>query len=312
MQKKRKIKIVKSALIALTVLGLVTIHFIIPRLIIQKRITLKVSNIERYVAYDSIINDSSQFKRKKLSFKSFDGLNLSALFTHSSIDSAKGTIILIPNSSSNKYNFMEFSEVLAKRGYNSVAVDLRGFGESEGRFTTYGVKEKKDIQSLIDELYKHKDIEPIGVWGSSIGGAVAMQAMGIEKRIKFGIIECTMTDFRTSMNSYFTRLTKLKLKPLSNYIIDRSGSIGGFDTDDASPVKYAENITQPIIIAHGGKDKVFKVKYAKENFDKIESINKKFILLEEASHDDIWDVGGDKYLNNVMEFLNAHSIQLNN
>ncbi|WP_299123434.1 alpha/beta fold hydrolase [uncultured Winogradskyella sp.] len=309
MLKKRKIEIIKITLVALTIIGFVIIHFILPRIIVQKRNTIKISSTESYLKYDSIINDSSQFKREKLSFKSFDGLNLSALLTRATIDSIKGTLILVPNSSSNKYTLLDFSEFLAKRGYNSVAVDLRGYGESEGKFCTYGVKEKKDIQSLIDRLHQYENIEPIGIWGNSLGAAVAIQAMGIEKRIKFGIVESTFTDYKTSMDTYFTRLTKVKLKPLTNYIVDRSGSIGDFDVDDASPIKYAENVTQPIIIAHGEKDKVFEVKYGKENFDKIKSINKKFIVIDSAPHTYLWEVGGEEYFEKVMLFLDMQEIQ---
>ena len=302
---KRTTKIIKITFTILLILGLLFIHFIVPRVITKKRSTVKDSvHNDKYLIYDSIINDSSQFKRRKLSYTSFDGLKLSALLTYSNIEDAKGTIILIHNSASNKYYFLDFSGVLADKGFNSVAIDLRGYGESEGKFCTYGVKEKEDVRSLIDELTKYKNLEPIGVWGSSLGGAVAMQAMGIDKRIKFGIVEATYTDFKTNMDTYFTRLTKLKLKPLTNYIVNRSGSIGDFDVDDASPMKYAEKITQPILVVHGEKDPVFNIKYGKANFDKIKSTDKEFITIDSAGHANIWEVGGEKYFEKVMTFLN--------
>jgi dipeptidyl aminopeptidase/acylaminoacyl peptidase len=313
MLKKRKTKIIKIALIILTGLGFLFIHFIAPRAITKKRSSVKATiSGEKIRIYDSIINDNSQFKRKKLTWLSFDGLKLSALLTYSSLQDTKGTIILIHNSASNKYRFLDFSEFLANKGFNSIAVDLRAYGESEGQFCTYGVKEKRDIQHLINKIYKYENIGPIGIWGSSLGGAVAMQAMGTDKRIKFGIIESTFTDYKTSMDTYFTRITKLKLTPLTNYIVNRSGSIGDFDADDASPIKYAENITQPIIIAHGIEDKVFKLKYGKANFDNIKSINKKFIIVDSAAHTNLWKIGGNKYFNEVIEFINKHNIQLKN
>ena len=131
---------------------------------------------------------------------------------------------------------MELSTFLSKNGYNSVALDLRAHGESEGQFCTFGVKEIKDVKALMDYLIKNEDIEDIGIWGQSLGGAVALQALGYDNRIKFGIVESTFTDYKTIVNDYFHLNAGFSFAPFSNYLANRAASIAGFDPSDAKVV----------------------------------------------------------------------------
>ena len=55
-------------------------------------------------------------------------------------------------------NFIDLSTFLSENGFNSVALDLRAHGESEGQLCSFGVNEKKDIQKLIDYLPQHKGL----------------------------------------------------------------------------------------------------------------------------------------------------------
>ena len=67
-------------------------------------------------------------------------------------------------------------------------LNLRGHGESRGTYCTFGYKEKYDIVSVIDEIMLDKRLSKnIGIWGQSLGGAIALQTMAIDKRIKYGV-----------------------------------------------------------------------------------------------------------------------------
>lgn len=306
---KRFKKIIKRTFLVVILLGFICIHFLVPRILTEKRnsLTEALRGKKDTVNYFKTI-DTSKYKQKKLSIPSYDGLALSSLLTYTNAHSVKGTIILVHSSGSTKYSFLELSDLLARNGFNAIAIDLRAFGESEGRYSTYGVKEKKDIQSIINYLIKHEKLNTFGIWGKSLGGAVALQAMALDKRIEFGIIESAFTDFKTNMDTYFTRVTGLELKPFTNYVTNRAGTIGDFDADDASPIRYCERITQPILVVHGTNDIVFKLKYGKANFDKIPSKKKAFIKIDNAGHTNIWNVGGETYFNSVLEFMNNATV----
>ncbi|REE24515.1 serine aminopeptidase S33 family [Winogradskyella pacifica] len=301
-------KSIKRYILILITLGLLFIHFIFPRFIVETRNPIaELFKTEKATNLKTELNNNSNFKRKKLTIITFDKLKLSALLTYSNSANAKGTIILLHGSSHTKDHFIDLSEFLSINGFNSVALDSRGFGESEGQFFTYGAKETKDIQTVITQLINNEKLDNIGLWGQSIGGAFTLQTMGIDKRVKYGIAESSFTDLKANIQYYFKRHTGFNLKFFSNYLVNSAGRIAGFDPDEANPYKYSENITQPILVVHGTKDKAIPVAKGKANYLRIKSIDKEFIELKAAGHSDIWEIGGEDYFNSILEFLNRQA-----
>lgn len=309
MQNKRKVRIFKRSFLVLLILGLLITHFFVPRLISEIRSPV-VSLIKRNrnVTHKLITEENSEIKRKTISINSFDGLKISANLTYSSLDSIKGTIILLHGIRSNKTHFIDLSNFLSKNGYNSVAMDLRAHGESEGQFCTFGVNEKKDVQKLIDYLYENENLKHIGIWGQSLGGAISLQAMGFDDRLKFGIVESTFSDFKTIVNDYFDLHAGFSFTPFTNYLVNRTGNIAEFDPNDAKPIKYCENIKQPILVVHGNDDKRINIKYGKDNFLKIKTNDKEFIEIDSANHSNVWKVGGKEYFDKVLLFLDKQTV----
>lgn len=243
-----------------------------------------------------------------LFFKSFDDTQLSAYISYSQKEKAKGTIILLHGIRAYKEQFIELSEVLASHGYNSVAVDLRAHGQSEGRFCTFGVKEKQDISALMDTLLASEKLTTnIGVWGQSLGGAVALQSMGFDKRIKFGIIESTFSDFKSITHDYVKYHTGFNIQPLTDYFIKRAQKIADFDMEIARPIDFCSFIDQPIIVAHGTIDRRISIDYGRANFDEIKSEDKSFFEIEKANHLTVWQEGGPEYFDQIFAFLDRVS-----
>lgn len=303
--KNRKLKIFKRIIFITLILGLLLTHFFIPRLITEIRNpVVSLIKCNKVKDFDITSKSDEKIKRKELSIPSFDAIKLSARLTFSSLDSAKGTIILLHGIRSNKDAFFELSTFLAKNGFNSVALDSRAHGNSKGQFCSFGVNEKKDIKTVIDYLIQKEQINNIGIWGQSLGGAIGLQDMGFDKRIKFGIIESTFSDFRTIVDDYFKLHVGFSFKPFSNYLVNRAGSIADFDVDDAKPLTYCENITQPILVVHGTKDDRINMAYGKANFSKIKSKNKEFLEIHNANHLNVWAIGGKSYFDKVLVFLN--------
>jgi alpha/beta superfamily hydrolase len=133
---------------------------------------------------------------------------------------------------------MGLSNFISENGYNSVALDLRVHEDSEGKFCTFGVKEKKDVQKVIDYLIIQENLNHIGVWGQPLGGVIGLQAMEIDKRLEYGIIESTFTDFKTIVNDYFYKNAGFSCSTISNYLANRAGHIAGFNAEDDRPIKY--------------------------------------------------------------------------
>ena len=196
--------------------------------------------------------------------------------------------------------------LLAQKGFTSIALDLRAHGESEGRFCTFGVKEKKDISSLIAYLLEHESVhEPIGIWGQSLGGAVSLQAMATDKRIAFGVIESTFGDFHSIVHDHAKHYLGFNIKPITNYLICRAGRIADFDSSMAAPIEHCKQIDQPILLVHGEQDEKISVAYARKNFNNIKSNYKELLLIPKAKHTNVWELGGDEYKDRIINFVNS-------
>jgi dipeptidyl aminopeptidase/acylaminoacyl peptidase len=304
MKKHFKWKIFKRATLIITILTLVVLHFWVPRVITEIKNPFINSLKQNQIDITKPQFGENQLEGKFINFKSFDDLKISSYLTYSSLDTIKGTIIMLHGIRSSKESFIGLSSKLSKLGYNSVALDSRAHGQSEGTHCTFGVKEKKDISKLIDILTNEEKIaNNIGVWGKSLGGAIGLQAVGNDKRIKFAIIESTFSDFKTITKDYFKYHLGFNIDILTNYLVYRAGQIANFDIEEAKPLKYCENINQPILIVHGNKDQRIDIKYARQNFEKIPSEKKEFIEVQNANHLNVWKTGGEKYFNRILKFI---------
>ena len=168
--------------------GILILHFYIPRIITEIKNPLTEVKFDKVKLPEEVVTKY---------FMSFDGYKQYYNLRHSNQPVVKGTIILLHGIRSRKEQYLELSNYLSLRGYNTVALDLRAHGSSEGVHCTFGVKEKRDVASLIDELYSLGLENNLGVWGQSLGGAVAIQSTAFDDRIQFAIVESTFTNLKT-------------------------------------------------------------------------------------------------------------------
>lgn len=286
-------------------LGFLTLHFYIPRFITEINnpiIKIIKGNVNQNEPLPYI---SGPNIGKKIEIKSFDDVKLKGFLSYSKTQPTKGSIILLHGIRGYKEHFVDLSSWLTLKGYNTLALDSRAHGESEGQFCTFGVKEKQDLKSWIDTLiFKENITSNIGVWGQSLGGAIGLQALAFDQRLKFGIIESTFTNFKTISNDYFQYHLGFEWETLNNYLINRAGKLSDFNIDEASPLKYAPQVKQNILLVHGTKDKRIDIKYSRINFESIGSKNKSYLPIKNANHLTVWQEGGEDYLQKVDSFLN--------
>lgn len=231
-------------------------------------------------------------------------LFLNGYWIQSKTNMVKGIIIIVHGVGGCKESYLHLSQKLAKKGVESIIFDGRAHGQSGGQFCTYGYHEKDDISKIVDYIKTKKPSIPIGVWGSSMGGAIALLSLEQDKRLQFGLVESTFTDLGQIVFDYKKRLAKgIGIRRLSDYAIKRAGILGNFKPEKVKPIEAVKNIKQPVIIAHGEVDKNITFRYGQLLFDNLQSTDKEFVLLKNGGHENMHVAGGKAYEARMIGFI---------
>lgn len=246
-------------------------------------------------------------KGQEMFFLTRDSLKMCAYFSETPQDRCKGTIIVLHGIASCKETQFQKARILAENGWNTLALDLRAHGESEGQYCTFGHYEKQDIQTAVDTLLARWPAlapKPVGIWGASLGGAIALQAMDWDKRLGFGIVESTFDEFPNVAEEYGAdMLLGLRSQWLLHHILRKSGTIAQFDPFSVKPVAAAARIARPMLFIHGDADDKIPLSFNKRNFDAIPVQTKEWIEVRGAGHNNVWAIGGADLEKRVVRFL---------
>jgi alpha-beta hydrolase superfamily lysophospholipase len=183
-----------------------------------------------------------------------DGVKIdSVAITHDTDGPAKGTVALLHGEGESKLDYLDLGRKLAKRGYDSVLVDLRMHGWSGGEYITCGAKEKIDVQAAVNAYIADGTVvaEPIFAFGTTFGGATAIQYAAIDPRVK-GLV--VMAPWASTETKARRDLGALASPDRIHAELEKAGELAGFDPFATAAVKDAATLTCPIYIAHGTLD----------------------------------------------------------
>ena len=249
---------------------------------------------------------------EKVNLLSKDSISLQGYYVESNLETTYASIILVHGIGGCKEHFSKLAMDLANRGYASWLFDNRAHGASGGQYTTYGFFEKQDISTIVNAIEKEDPESKIGIWGNSLGGAIAIQAIENDKRIDFGIIESTFTDLNQIVLDYQRRYTYgFGFKWLCDQTLKKAGEIGRFNPKQVKPIESVKNIYCPILIAHGNEDANIRYEYGKQLFNNLKAKDKVFITVDKADHYNMSNVGGEDYKNKLFAFLDRQTNNLN-
>lgn len=220
---------------------------------------------------------------------------------------ARGTIIILHGVSESKIAGLPMAKELHDHRYNVVLYDSRCHGESGGRYCTYGYHEKFDAQSVIDFVMSRNDLHvgKIGLFGWSMGAAVALQVAAIDHRVAAVVAESGFATLRTVFDDYQRRMIKLPWHYLRNIVIKRSEYLADFKANDVAPVEAVKRIHIPLFILHGTEDNLIKYNYSEKVYNAANE-PKALWLIPGARHHDVMEVGGEEYRRRITEFFDHH------
>lgn len=302
-------KILFRMFIILFILGIVTgvviVEFMAPYAVIMPQKIDLVKNKDRfpYGAYP----EDYELKTIVLDIVSKDSVVLSNYLALSAQARSRGTMIMLHGIGGCKEDYLGIAKSLTDSGYNCLIYDARAHGQSGGEHCTFGYHEKEDVQAVVSAILAQNPKTSIGIWASSMGAAVALQALAIEPRIKFGVIESTFTELPEIVYQYQKRYCYgIGLRFASNRTLTLAGRIASFDPYKIQPIKICPQIKQPILMNHGDADHHIDIRYGKQLFEALGSVDKTFYTVKGAGHTNLYTVGGESYYENTLDFISKH------
>lgn len=260
-----------------------------------------------YVRYTNLLEPrDAGLPQEDITIITSDGLKLSCWWVPQK-RRGKGTVIYLHGVGDCKTAGVPLARLFHGHGYNVFLYDSRQHGESEGSYCTYGYYEKYDVTTVINWLGGRKNVKTgkIGVFGTSMGAAVAIQAAAVDDRIAAVVAEACFTDLRTISVDYQRRIVKLPWHFLRNVAMSRSQKIARFKARDVSPLEDVKRLSTPVLFIHGMEDRLINYEYSKALYH-VAHGPKELFLVPGANHTDVWEISGSTYEKKILSFFERY------
>ncbi len=237
-----------------------------------------------------------------------DGLTLKSWFIPAEGGETDKTIILCHGMGVNRGDLLRDTWFLAEKGFNLFYFDFRGSGESGGTLSSVGYLETRDFDAAYDFLKAHRPhaMERTAVFGSSMGGSVAVFAAAKYPEIKCLLAENTFLSYKRVISNWSWLRTRVPYFPLVPVTLAFVRMKLGADPEPFSPAHNISRVKAPVLLINGDHDDIVPLRDAEELFSLCGSEKKQLWTITGASHGKCAEVGGEVYKKRVSQFFSEN------
>jgi fermentation-respiration switch protein FrsA (DUF1100 family) len=221
-------------------------------------------------------------------FKTEDGEKLHGWF----FPGAKGhpVVLHFHGNAGNISHRLDLVQPFLREGLSVLLFDYRGFGRSEGRPSEKGLY--LDGMAAYDYLVQKEGILPgnVVLHGHSIGAAVAVE-VALKRSVKSVILESAFTS------------TKDMAKTIPLFFL-----LSPFLPANYNNLEKVPRLSVPKLVVHGEGDEIVPFAMGRKLFEAAKD-PKFFYPVQDAGHNDVFIVGGEKYFEVVAEFARSGKIE---
>lgn len=230
-----------------------------------------------------------------------DSLKIEAWYA-SAATSPKGTVILFHGHLSKKGAVMSEAAGFRQLGYNTLLVDFRAHGNSDGNTCTIGYDESEDVKLAYDYI-KNKGEKNIVLWGISMGAAAVTKAMNdYALQPSKLILEMPFASILDAAEGRI-KMMGLPAEPLAALVTFWGSAEHGFWGFGMKPAEFVKKITIPTLLQWGRNDPRVLQHETDAVYANL-SGKKKLVVYEASGHQSLCDNEHDKWMNAVNSFLN--------
>jgi len=169
------------------------------------------------------------------------------------------TVVLLHGYPAEKADLLPLASALAPQ-FATLLVDHRYFGDSEGRATTLGFRERQDLKRVLDFL-ESRGATAVGVFGFSLGGAVALLTSAEDPRIRAIAAYAPFADLRALGHELYGWMWLARYPFVEAMLLWSRLAFGG-DITRHTPAEAAARVKVPVLLVHSRTDEQIPFRHA--------------------------------------------------
>jgi len=206
---------------------------------------------------------------------------------------------------SNKGNVLAEAFSFISFGYNTMLVDMRAHGNSEGMVNSLGYKESEEVKLAYEHILK-KGEKNIVLWGMSLGAVIIAKAIWqYDIQPQKIILEMPFDRLQDHIRAR-ARIGGLPGEPFGLLVTFWVGIEKGYWGYGHKTSRYVKKINCPVLLQWGNNDEYVLKKETETIFAAISSSKKKLEIYEGAGHGPLLAGNESKWEQTVNDFLNNY------
>lgn len=202
---------------------------------------------------------------------------------------------------------LKYVPFLHRAGYHVLTFDFRGHGRSEGDWVSLGFWERSDLLGAVDWLLD-QGIRRVGVWGFSMGAAVAISAATEQPAISVVVADGAFSRLQSIVEGRLReRYSPGPLTgPLAWAIIQAAGWRVAGDLPKAEPRRAVGRLAPcALLLIHGALDTYVPLDDIRELY-RVARPPKSLWIIPEAGHREVDRFRPLEYTQRVLDFFKQY------
>jgi pimeloyl-ACP methyl ester carboxylesterase len=242
-----------------------------------------------------------------VSFSAPDGVPLQGWWVPAS--EGRGTVVLVHGLNRSRIEMVKKVPFLHDAGWNALLFDLRHHGTSGGDASTFGDRERLDVQAA-KAYARTRAAGPVVLWGVSLGAAAATLAAAEDPTVAALVCDSTYRSLRDTVKHHLTLFRRFRwwLRivpswPVASEVVWWMGRRGNFDPDAVDVVAAASRLGgRPVLFVCNSGDRRMPQEIAFE-LKAAAGQNARVLVVPGSSHGGAWRDGTAAYEKAVADLL---------
>lgn len=196
-----------------------------------------------------------------------------------------------------------------KMGMNVLVIDQRAHGNSEGKYSTIGVKESGDVLKWIELIEKKYGIKEVWFHGICVGTATSILIMtspNCPACVKGLVTEGCFVSFRETFKRHMVDINKPWF-PVLDLVMMNVKKYGKGDVYKAAPIRHIGKLKQHILMIYGRQD-IFSVpKQSERLYNRCASPTKRIVWFDKGGHSHLRINNTEAYDQAIIDYITEKS-----